>query len=269
MNTQQIIRLLMAFTMAFAVAACNDDDNGDPDDDDSVDTTPPEVQVERPEEQEVRTIHEGEDYSHMHFRATFTDNEELGEFEIDIHNNFDPHDHGKNFSPFHLQETHDITGTKDTFVDYDIELPAEAISGEYHLTLRVTDKAGNSLDIDGSDVKNRAFVIDNENFAPIWNINSPEQDEHFNHEDEIALQGTIDGNGVDVEEIWIEIIHDDTDEVVYEWSRDHLHTSTYSLERNILIAEDWPSGDYEIDIEVELENGLHYHIHPHLYIEIN
>ncbi len=264
MKSATLISRMLMLAVPFAFIACNDDDNGDGPGD-QVDTTPPQIEVIRPEPDEVRAIREHEDSRNLHFRAQISDDVELGEAMIDIHNAFDDHGHGKNFSPFHYEHIFDLTGTKDTFIDYDVVIPNTAVPGDYHLTIYVTDKAGNSLE---DDQKNIEFVITNEHFGPSFTVNSPEDGSLFQFNDELNVNIEIRGY-VDLEDIWMNIVHEGSGEVVYDFHRDHLHADPYVLNRNIFISEEWPEGQYEIEIEVELENGKHYHMHPHLHFSVH
>jgi hypothetical protein len=259
MKLQNVFLFALMFSLPVWFTACNDDDNGP---DDTTDTTPPEIEVLRPESGEVREIREGEESRNLHFRANVSDNVELGEMHIDVHHAFDDHTHGKNFEPFHYDKVFDLTGTRDTFIDYDAVIPNTTIPGEYHLTIEVTDKAGNAL-ADG--VKNISFEITNANFGPVWTVNSPEQGSFVNRGEELEIDIEIEGF-VDVEEINFEMIHKDTEEVVYDFHRDHLHADPYHFRRTVVTQTEWPAGEYILYIEVELENGKYYHLYPVLEI---
>ncbi|MFH1121569.1 MAG: DUF4625 domain-containing protein [Bacteroidota bacterium] len=89
------------------------------------------------------------------FVAQFSDNEELGAFSLDIHNNFDHHTHSTDpvpcelepikdpVNPFRLIEEYVIpSGSKTYLAEVEIEVPAGADTGDYHMMVRLTDKAG-------------------------------------------------------------------------------------------------------------------------------
>ena len=91
------------------------------------------------------------------FHYRFTDNEELGNYNLEIHNNFDHHTHGtqgkscdpdtekrnadkafkynKDFAIPHGSKTYDAT--------QNIQIPANVEPGDYHFVIRVTDRTGN------------------------------------------------------------------------------------------------------------------------------
>jgi len=105
----------------------------------------------------------------IHFCYAFTDDTELGNFNIEIHNNFDHHTHGTSASECDHDDDHEADaellrrlqaeGKTDTLWVYnrdfaipagqcsyvarvDIPVPADKMPGHYHFAIRVTDRAG-------------------------------------------------------------------------------------------------------------------------------
>lgn len=89
------------------------------------------------------------------FVAQFSDNEALGAFSLDIHNNFDHHTHSTDpvpcafapvklpQNPFRLIREYEIPpATKTHLAEVEIAVPADADTGDYHLMIRLTDKEG-------------------------------------------------------------------------------------------------------------------------------
>ncbi len=89
------------------------------------------------------------------FVAQLSDNEELGAFSLDIHNNFDHHTHSTDpvpceldpvkdpVNPFRLIGEYDIpSGLKAYLAEVEITVPADADTGDYHMMVRLTDKSG-------------------------------------------------------------------------------------------------------------------------------
>lgn len=89
------------------------------------------------------------------FVAQFSDNEELGAFSLDIHNNFDHHTHSTDplpcelypvkdpVNPFRLIDEYQIpSGSESYLAEVEITIPADADTGDYHMMVRLTDKAG-------------------------------------------------------------------------------------------------------------------------------
>ncbi|MCB0805527.1 MAG: DUF4625 domain-containing protein [Bacteroidales bacterium] len=103
------------------------------------------------------TIYFGETFN---FQVVFTDNEELGSFSIDIHNNFDHHSHSTEVTvcdpdpdkdpvnPYTLIDDYDIpSGINNYITDLPIEIPASNgvgpyDEGDYHFFISLTDKEG-------------------------------------------------------------------------------------------------------------------------------
>jgi len=89
------------------------------------------------------------------FYYVFTDNVELGAFNIEIHNNFDHHTHGTTSVECELEPNkapvspwiynHDFSipdGRLSYTARFDIPIPADKDTGDYHFMIRLTDKSG-------------------------------------------------------------------------------------------------------------------------------
>lgn len=89
------------------------------------------------------------------FSATLTDNTELGSYSIEMHHNFDHHTHSTSgtscemeevkspVNPFVFIEEYEIpSGLKSYAVQNQIMIPANVDAGDYHITVRLTDKSG-------------------------------------------------------------------------------------------------------------------------------
>lgn len=269
MNIKVLFKTLLISGLVLGLAACDDDDDGA-----EPDISNPTFEFDRPEHGEVRDIEEGDDNPHMHFRGTAESDPEveLSELQVDIHGAIDGHDHGKrgdDYHEFHYDEVLELDGNQ-AEIDHDIYFDHHdhLIEGEYHICVEVVDEDGRSLDIDGASEKCETFEIHNEYFGPGWDNVAIAGDDHLYHDDILELEWRILGNGIDVEEIWIDIIHEEEGEV-HQWHDDHLHTEVYDDNADIVVEEDWPEGDYEVEFEVELENGYHYHWDEHLHFDVH
>lgn len=89
------------------------------------------------------------------FRCIFTDNEGLGNYNIEIHNNFEHHSHSTDagdctldakkdpVNPWVYNKDFTIPGNPLRYdAQVDIPIPADIDPGDYHFMVRVTDKAG-------------------------------------------------------------------------------------------------------------------------------
>lgn len=89
------------------------------------------------------------------FRAVFADNRELGNYNIEIHNNFDHHSHSTDdvecdlepkktpVKAFVYNQDFSIPSGKTRFeADNEISVPGDIDTGDYHFMVRLTDKAG-------------------------------------------------------------------------------------------------------------------------------
>ena len=89
------------------------------------------------------------------FNFLFTDNMELGAYNIEIHNNFDHHTHGtssvecpmdaekKPVKPWVSNQDFTIpAGQRSYTARHDIAIPGDIDPGDYHFMVRLTDHAG-------------------------------------------------------------------------------------------------------------------------------
>ena len=85
----------------------------------------------------------------------FTDDTELGSYNVEIHNNFDHHTHSTSSvecpmdakkepkNPWIYNQDFDIPSGQKTFTArHDIAIPADVDPGDYHFMVRLTDRAG-------------------------------------------------------------------------------------------------------------------------------
>jgi hypothetical protein len=98
------------------------------------------------------TLFRGENFE---FRANFSDNIELGSFNLELHHNFDHHTHGSHqetcpvhpdkepVNPLYFNQNFEIPGGSSTFGAVEsIEIPADVDPGDYHFMVKLTDKEG-------------------------------------------------------------------------------------------------------------------------------
>lgn len=91
----------------------------------------------------------------VHFCYRFTDNQELGNYNIEIHNNFDHHTHSTSsvecdqeadkepVNPWLFNHDYSIpAGSHEYLAQTDIVIPTDADPGDYHFMVRLTDAAG-------------------------------------------------------------------------------------------------------------------------------
>ena len=89
------------------------------------------------------------------FNFLFTDNMELGAYNIEIHNKFDHHTHGTSsvecpmeakkdpVKPWVYNQDFTIPAGQHTYTArHDIAIPADIDPGDYHFMVRLTDHAG-------------------------------------------------------------------------------------------------------------------------------
>lgn len=125
--------------------ACNDDEE-------EPDLTAPTIEMSRPE------IFGSYDEI-IPFNALFTDDEALATYSIDIHGNFDNHNHGRvaidpNLHQFSFKENYSLPPIASFQVNDTISLADSILAGPYHFIVQSIDRAGNATDFqNGTNVE--------------------------------------------------------------------------------------------------------------------
>lgn len=78
----------------------------------------------------------------LNLKLQFTGANNLAQYKIDIHSNFDCHAHERPLSEWRLLRIGDLSGTT-ALITETIPLPADAFSGNYHCIIRLIDEQGN------------------------------------------------------------------------------------------------------------------------------
>ncbi len=140
-------KLIMLVTVGLALNSCSKTK-------DKVDTIYPTIDISAANAfpQQCSIIQKGQSIT---VRFTANDNVELGSASIDIHQNFDHHNHSTEINtstldpvktpvkPFMLMKTFLIPAGKTMHVvEEQISVPADVDAGDYHFMLKVTDKSG-------------------------------------------------------------------------------------------------------------------------------
>lgn len=127
-----------------------------------IDDIPPTIDISEGFPQNCDTVYVGETFT---FIGVFSDNKELGSYSIDIHHNFDHHSHSTEYgecsfdedkdavNPFIFIQAYDIqSGNTEFSAEQEISVPQDVDAGDYHISLRLTDKDGWS-DLTGLSIK--------------------------------------------------------------------------------------------------------------------
>jgi hypothetical protein len=145
MKSLKILAILMAFSILF-LASCSDDEE--------TDTLKPEINMEGADAfpKPCDTIYRGGTFT---FKAEFSDNVELGAYNLELHHNFDHHTHGNHVetcpvhpdkepvNPFYFNQNYDIPAGSSTYLaEVSIDIPADVDTGDYHFMVKVTDQEG-------------------------------------------------------------------------------------------------------------------------------
>lgn len=136
MKTAFYLSIVSILAVSALFVSCSDDEKDG-------DTTKPVINLIEPEEGAM--LKPG---STIHFEMDLSDDVMLGSYKVEIHNNFDGHDHTKAAADetvaFAFNRSWDVSGQKNAHIHHhEIEIPANAKEGNYHLMVYCTDAAGN------------------------------------------------------------------------------------------------------------------------------
>lgn len=144
----KIINLCTAGILCLLLSNCSKDKT------EPIDTIYPEINVSAQNAfpKQCSVLKRGEKFT---FRASVSDNVQLGSLNVDIHHNFDHHTHSTELEecdlapikqavkPFLLIKNIVIPkGLKTYEVSSEIEIPADIDPGDYHFMIRLTDQEG-------------------------------------------------------------------------------------------------------------------------------
>ena len=84
--------------------------------------------------------------TNLNIRFRFEGANELSQYKIDVHNNFDCHSHGKMaaLNPWKVLKITELFG-KEVEVNETLIVPPDASIGNYHLTIQLLDELGNEF----------------------------------------------------------------------------------------------------------------------------
>jgi hypothetical protein len=141
----RVLSIISLMIIVQIFIACNKDD---------IDEIKPIIDLSHPGSFPVScdTLKKGKEFE---FRVRFTDNIELGSYNIDIHHNFDQHSHSTSVEscifdqkktavkPWTFIRSYEIpTGNKEYIAIGKILVPDNIDPGDYHFLYKVTDKSG-------------------------------------------------------------------------------------------------------------------------------
>jgi hypothetical protein len=160
-NRNSKIGILIIALVVIGVASCDDADT-------LVDLTAPVIEVRDPEYGKLLPAGD-----FILFEAGFIDDVELATYNIEIHDNFSGHGHGRiakaNDDPTLLKwafkESFLIPeGLRlfEAILEDDILIPGNAMAGPYHFIIQAIDKAGNSTSFQDNSAVELEIMITNE-----------------------------------------------------------------------------------------------------------
>lgn len=176
-------------------------------------------------------------------QATLTDNVNLKEVKVDIHNNFDGHDH-KNDVQWSKVYIYEIEGTEYDFAQ-DITVPSIAKSGPYHCNIQAIDETGIE-----SDPQTLSFTVTRPD-APELVITAPDFNSGYtiSRGDTLRLEGAA-GDETDLAKIEVKV--KDVEQTVT------LYNNTFTMPGNMDLSWDLQAdGPIDIPIGTDAEVGTY------------
>lgn len=179
MNKVVVLSLL---SLLFIFSACNKD----------VDVTRPIISIEKIQsptiafdvcgqrESDVIELMGGE---HLNMTVLFEDNEQLSQYKLDIHQNFDCHGHGSGTFPnitlpdimgstedWKVLEIVELSG-KTQRIEISLEVPINVTAGNYHFTIQALDLLGNEAE--NIQIFSVCVLNPHDTIAPVITVHQP------------------------------------------------------------------------------------------------
>jgi hypothetical protein len=172
-----ISQLVFLFSIFFLLVVVSCSEDSDP-----IDITAPTIELHDPVSGEYM---EAGDYAHL--EAMLTDDIELATYNLEIHENFDGHAHGRiaasNEDPslikWSFNQSFEVPSglfEYEAVHEDEIEIPSNTLAGPYHYILQAIDASGNSTSYqDGSTAEIEIYITNDS--QPVINITNLLDDE--------------------------------------------------------------------------------------------
>lgn len=178
--------------------------------------------------------------------ALITDNEALSQFKIDIHENFEGHEHDKSTGVIWSKIIIENISGVESSPTVSIPIPANAGAGWYHLILTAVDAAGNQSEF---DLRNIRIKNPTDTLAPDVNLTSPVESNSYPLGQALSLSADI----VDDQRVYIiqtRIRRPNSASNLYS-KNDTLNTTQAAYSLNIPTnGSAWTAGNYELYLRV-------------------
>lgn len=179
----------------------------------------------------------------LHVEATITDNEELSQLKVDIHSDADGHSHGKIDASSYWEQVYifNLTGATQS-LHQDIQIPANAAAGAYHVILTAVDKSGNTSAFVERDIyiRNSGDLV-----APLITLSAPSSGASITAGTDLTVSGELTDN-VGLYKAEVKVYKGST--LVNDTDID-LAAPTHSLNQTISTTG-WSTGAYTLEIKV-------------------
>ncbi len=129
----------------------------------------------------------------LDFEFIFRDNEDLSQYKVDIHHNFDCHGHARSQTEdWSVLEVVDLNGTEQR-VSRSLPVPVNVTAGAYHFHVQVIDAAGNESPF--ANYYDLRLVNTIDTVAPQLAVNTPVESEFsLAREEKLRFTGNVTDN---------------------------------------------------------------------------
>ncbi|MDZ7608214.1 MAG: DUF4625 domain-containing protein [Cyclobacteriaceae bacterium] len=229
--------MALGFAVIAGLSGCGDEE---------VDVSGPQIEMAEPAMNEF--VDAG---SAVHFMAEFKDNIELKTYNIEIHDDFDRHSHGRiaavqadpSLLKWYFEESFDIPeGSREYSVHLESEIVVaeNALAGPYHFIVQAIDASGNATSFDDdSNVEVTIFITNNS--MPQATITNLEDGELHIAVNQMFM---VEGNITDATTGTYAGMHA-LDIILGEENGDHDHSQGGRLAEEDLIDVTFEEGDLE------------------------
>lgn len=123
----------------------------------------------------------------------FSDNQGLSQYKIDIHDDFDCHDHkAVTLNPWQFLEISDLSG-KEVILNKSIPIPSNISAGNYHFQIMLLDASGNEAGT--TEAYTLKVINPNDSVAPVLSMTNPVTvNIGANRGQAIVFSGTVNDN---------------------------------------------------------------------------
>jgi hypothetical protein len=181
----------------------------------------------------------------------FSDNEGLSQYKIDIHDDFDCHDHkAVTLNPWQFLEISDISG-KELVLNKNIPIPSNISAGNYHFQVMLLDASGNEAGT--TEAYTLKIINPSDSLPPVLSMTNPGTNNiSANRGQSINFSGIVSDN-LPLTGGKIELVYFTPSGLKVSAQKIDFDANTgsnYNFNINYLVPNSLPVGNYIFEIRV-------------------